>query len=96
MVAHCVYCVGCFAAGAGYARIVEKYHRPSGRQPIGYRRIPIVESTPKMLQEDKWYACFRAELPICVANAIGFDETSRGGYMSVGSHVSLQMLVGCE
>src|SRR5260370_768607 len=74
VIAHRIDGVGRLAARAGDPRIVEKDDGTPLRKPIRHKRIPVIKAAAEVLKEDERRSAFRAEAPICVADAISLDE----------------------
>jgi hypothetical protein len=83
---HGVDRVRCFTARAGNARVIEEYHGPIGREPIGDGRVPVIQPTPEMLHEDEGRARFGSESSVSKANPVGLNELSWCCHMGVGHH----------
>src|SRR6267154_1766244 len=56
------------------ARVVKEDDLPSGGKRIGDSRIPVVESSGEVLQEEQWSRRAIAEPAICVPKAVHLEE----------------------
>src|SRR5882762_8547580 len=89
VIAHRIDGVGRLAARAGDPRIVEKDDGTPLRQPIRHKRIPVIKAAAEVLKEDERRSAFRAEAPVCVADAISLDEAGWSRDVGVFRHIYL-------
>jgi len=69
---------------AGDAGIVEQDHLAGPGEPVGYRRIPMIERALEMLVEDDRYASRLAEAAVGEADPVGLQILGRSRFVGVG------------